>query len=107
MTSPSGTVSLTCLVALTLNPVDCSSVVAVSALCPGYTDTPMLQRTIDGIMDKTGRSREQAQAPLLAGNPLGRFIEPAEVADAALWLAGPHAGAINGQAIAIAGGEAM
>ena len=81
--------------------------ITVNAVCPGYTDTPMLRRTIDNIVEKTGRSREAAEAPLLAPNPQGRFVEPAEVADAVAWLAGPRASAITGQAISISGGETM
>ncbi len=38
-------------------------------------------------------------------NPLGRLIRPEEVADAVLWLAGPGAAGVTGQAIAVAGGE--
>jgi len=40
-------------------------------------------------------------------NPQGRLIRPEEVADAILWLASPAADSINGQAIAIAGGEVL
>ena len=79
--------------------------ITVNAVCPGYTDTPMLRRTIENIMDKTGRSQEEAAAPLLANNPQGRFVQPAEVADAVAWLAG--ADAVTGQAISISGGEVM
>jgi NAD(P)-dependent dehydrogenase (short-subunit alcohol dehydrogenase family) len=39
-------------------------------------------------------------------NPQGRLIEPREVAHAVLWLVSEEAGAITGQAVAIAGGEA-
>jgi NAD(P)-dependent dehydrogenase (short-subunit alcohol dehydrogenase family) len=56
-------------------------------------------------MSKTGRNREQAIAELARYNPQGRLVTPAEVADAVLWLCGERAGAINGQAIAVAGGE--
>ena len=54
--------------------------ITVNAVCPGYTQTPMLDRSIDNIMEKTGRSREEAMKPLLRQNPMGRFIEPEEVA---------------------------
>ncbi|HEX7565493.1 MAG TPA: SDR family oxidoreductase, partial [Bradyrhizobium sp.] len=52
-----------------------------------------------------GRSREQAVAELSKHNPQGRLVTPAEVADAVLFLCGEGAGAITGQAIAVAGGE--
>lgn len=81
--------------------------VTANAVCPGYTETPMLRRTIEGIVEKTGRSVDEAEAPLLALNPQGRFVEPAEVADAVAWLAGDAARSINGQAISVSGGEVM
>jgi NAD(P)-dependent dehydrogenase (short-subunit alcohol dehydrogenase family) len=79
--------------------------VTVNAVCPGYTRTPMLERSLDNIMAKTGRSRAEAEAVLLASNPQGRFIEPAEVAATVLWLCGEAAGSVTGQAIALSGGE--
>ena len=79
--------------------------VTVNAVCPGFTDTDLVAGSIDNIMNKTGRSREQAVAELAKHNPQGRLVTPAEVADAVLWLCGEGAGAITGQAIAVAGGE--
>jgi len=79
--------------------------VTVNAVCPGFTETDLLERSIDNIMKKTGRSREQAVAELSKHNPQGRLVTPREVADTVLWLCGEGAGAITGQAIAVAGGE--
>lgn len=79
--------------------------VTANALCPGFLDTEMTERSIDNIVAKTGRSRDQALAALTAGNPQKRLVQPAEVTAAALWLCAPGAEGINGQAIAIAGGE--
>lgn len=79
--------------------------ITVNALCPGFVDTPMLTRSVERIMEKTGRTREDAVAALVAGNPQGRLIAPEEVAGAALWLCSAAAAAVNGQAIAISGGE--
>ena len=79
--------------------------VTVNAICPGYMLTPMLERSIETIMAKTGRSRAEAEAPLLAANPQGRFIEPAEVAAAVLWLCRDGAASVTGQAISVSGGE--
>jgi len=79
--------------------------VTINAVCPGFTDTDLVAGTIDNIMKKTGRSREQAMIELSRHNPQGRLITPAEVADSVLWLCGEAAGAITGQAIAVAGGE--
>jgi NAD(P)-dependent dehydrogenase (short-subunit alcohol dehydrogenase family) len=79
--------------------------VTVNAVCPGFTDTDLVAGSIETIMKKTGRSREQAVAELARHNPQGRLVTPAEVADTVLWLCGEGAGAITGQAIAVAGGE--
>jgi NAD(P)-dependent dehydrogenase (short-subunit alcohol dehydrogenase family) len=81
--------------------------VTVNAVCPGYTRTDMLQRTVDNIVSKTGRSDEEARAELTHLNPQGRLIEPEEVAAAVVWLCLPSSGSITGQAIAVAGGEVM
>jgi NAD(P)-dependent dehydrogenase (short-subunit alcohol dehydrogenase family) len=79
--------------------------VTVNAVCPGFTDTDLVAGSIDKIMEKTGRSREQAVAELSRHNPQGRLVTPKEVADCVLWLCGEGASAITGQAIAVAGGE--
>jgi 3-hydroxybutyrate dehydrogenase len=82
-----------------------STRVTVNAVCPGFTDTDLLAGSIDNIMKKTGRSHDQAVADLSRYNPQGRLVSPSEVADAVLWVCGEGAGAITGQAIAVAGGE--
>jgi 3-hydroxybutyrate dehydrogenase len=79
--------------------------VTVNAVCPGYTQTPMLEQSIDAIMRKTGRSRAEAEAALKAGNPQGRFIQPTEVAQTVLWLCSAGAASVTGQAISLSGGE--
>lgn len=80
--------------------------VTVNAVCPGYMLTPMLERSLETIMARTGRSRAEAEASLLAANPQGRFIEVDEVAAAILWLCSDGAASVTGQAISISGGEA-
>ena len=79
--------------------------VTVNAVCPGYTDTEMLSRSLDTIAERTGMDREQALAELVRGNPQGRLIKPAEIAETVLWLCSPNSASITGQAIAVAGGE--
>ena len=79
--------------------------VTINAVCPGYTDTDMTEQSIANITKKTGRSREEAIASLVAHNPQGRLIQPAEVADAVAWLCNDNAGSVTGQSIVIAGGE--
>lgn len=79
--------------------------ITVNAICPGFAETPMLEESIDNIVAKTGRSREEAAKALASGNPQGRFVQPEEVADAVLWLSGDGASAVTGQAISVSGGE--
>ncbi|OIQ31284.1 MAG: 3-hydroxyacyl-CoA dehydrogenase [Alphaproteobacteria bacterium MedPE-SWcel] len=79
--------------------------ITVNAICPGFVETPMLERSIDNIMEKTGMSAEDAAEVLKADNPQGRFVQPEEVADAAVWLASDAAQSVNGHALALTGGE--
>jgi NAD(P)-dependent dehydrogenase (short-subunit alcohol dehydrogenase family) len=79
--------------------------VTVNAVCPGFVETDMLEESVRRIVDKTGRTVEQARASLAATNPQGRFIQPQEVAAAVLWLCSATAGSITGQAISLSGGE--
>lgn len=79
--------------------------ITVNAICPGYLDTEMTQRTLSNITEKTGRSRDEALASLTAKNPQGRLVAPGEVTATALWLASAGADSVNGQAILLDGGE--
>jgi NAD(P)-dependent dehydrogenase (short-subunit alcohol dehydrogenase family) len=81
--------------------------ITVNAVCPGYTETDLLEESIENIVRVTGRSREDARAVLMRSNPQRRFVEPREVAQAVGWLCLPGSTAITGQAIAVAGGEIM
>ncbi|MEA2554238.1 MAG: hypothetical protein QOJ65_2414 [Fimbriimonadaceae bacterium] len=79
--------------------------ITVNAVCPGFTETDMLGRSVETIVSATGRSADEARNALISANPLGRFIQPEEVAAAVLWLCSREASAVTGQAITIAGGE--
>ena len=81
--------------------------VTVNAVCPGYTETDIVATTIANIVNKTGRTREQAIQELVAHNPQGRLIKPEEVAETVGWLCLPAAASINGQSIMVDGGELM
>ncbi len=80
--------------------------VTVNAICPGFLDTEMTDRSVAVIVEKTGRTPEQARAALAALSPQNRLFAPSEVTATALFLCNPGAEGINGQAIAISGGEA-
>lgn len=80
--------------------------VTVNAVCPGYTDTPLVARSAERIAAKTGRKARDVKTSLAETSPLKRLIEPKEVADAVIWLCRAEAAAITGQCIVI-GGEVM
>lgn len=81
--------------------------ITVNAVCPGYTETDIVKDAVANIVAKTGRSEQQALAELAAGNPQKRLVQPDEVANAVLWLCLPGSEAMNGQSVAVAGGEVM
>jgi len=78
--------------------------VTANAICPGYTDTPLVAEAIEAVARKKNLTRDEAAAVFTATNPMGRLVSPAEVAGAALWLASDEAASVNGQAIAVDGG---
>ena len=76
--------------------------VTVNAVCPGYVDTPMTDGTVEAIATRTGRSAEEARAVLARRQPIGRLIDPAEVAEAVAFCL--VNGAVTGQGINVDGG---
>lgn len=79
--------------------------ITANSVCPGYVRTPMTERTIANIMEKTGRGEDEALAALVGPTRLRRLIEPAEVAAAVAYLVSADAAAVNGQSIVIEGGD--
>ncbi len=96
-----GVVGLARALSLELGPTG----VTVNAICPGYTDTPLLANAAATIAGKTGRSVEQSRSAFASDNDGGRLISPEEVAQKVLWLCLPDAKAVNGQAILMSGGS--
>ncbi len=78
--------------------------ITVNALCPGYTNTELLDGALNNIMSKTGLSREEAEAQLKSSSPQNRFIEPEEVAASVAWLCLPGSEGITGHSVPITGG---
>jgi NAD(P)-dependent dehydrogenase (short-subunit alcohol dehydrogenase family) len=79
--------------------------VTVNAVCPGFTDTDLVARSVDAIVGKTGRTEDEARAALAASNPQGRLITADEVAATIVWLCSEAASGVNGAAVPVAGGE--
>ncbi len=82
-----------------------STGITVNAICPGFIETPMLERSIENITEKTGMSAEDAAKSLWRNNPQKRFIQTDEVAGTALWLCSDAARSVNGHTLSLSGGE--
>jgi NAD(P)-dependent dehydrogenase (short-subunit alcohol dehydrogenase family) len=79
--------------------------ITINAVCPGYTETPLLEKAVQRIIATTKRGEDAARAALAANNPQGRITQPQEVADAVLWLCAEGSAGITGQTISVSGGE--
>lgn len=80
-----------------------STGVTINAVCPGYVDTPMTDRTIADIAARRGCSLDEARALLERRQPTGRLITADEVAGAVMLCV--RNGSINGQGINVDGGS--
>jgi NAD(P)-dependent dehydrogenase (short-subunit alcohol dehydrogenase family) len=78
--------------------------VTANAVCPTFVRTDLTRGSVRRIAETTGRSEADAEAALAGASPLGRLLEPDEVAFAVAFLAAPEAAAINGQTLLIDGG---
>jgi NAD(P)-dependent dehydrogenase (short-subunit alcohol dehydrogenase family) len=78
--------------------------VTANAVCPTYVRTPMTERSAARIAEKTGRSEQEAVDAMSSTSPLGRLLEPEEVAATVAFLASEEAGAINGELVIMDGG---
>ena len=76
--------------------------VTVNAVCPGYVDTPMTDETVAAVAARTGRTEDEARAVLARRQPIGRLVDPAEVAEAVAFCL--VNGAVTGQGINVDGG---
>ena len=81
--------------------------ITVNAICPGYVDTPMTDRSTANIAARTKMSESDARAALEKLSPQNRLITSEEVAAVAVMLVGENARGITGQAINVDGGAVM
>ena len=81
--------------------------ITVNAVCPGFTDTDLLAESVRRIAARTDLSEDEARRELAYTNPMGRLMQPAEVASAVGWLCLPASAGVTGQTIVVAGGEVM
>jgi NAD(P)-dependent dehydrogenase (short-subunit alcohol dehydrogenase family) len=80
--------------------------VTVNAVCPGWTETDMFSQAVQAVVQKTGRSADEARGAVLANNPMGRAVLPDEVAGLVLYLSSPAAAGLTGAALPVDCGEA-
>jgi NAD(P)-dependent dehydrogenase (short-subunit alcohol dehydrogenase family) len=81
--------------------------VTINAICPGLVETEMLEGFWQGNVRARGLPRETVEAQLMGRIPLGRLLDPAEIAGLAVYLASPIAGGITGQSIVHDGGMVL
>ena len=81
--------------------------VTVNAVCPGSTDTDMMDGTFRRTEERMGLPEGAIKQVVHTFIPLGRQAETAEIASVVAFLASPSAGYITGQAINVDGGILM
>jgi 3-hydroxybutyrate dehydrogenase len=79
--------------------------ITVNAICPGYVWTPLVEKQIPDTAKARGLTEEQVKRDvLLAAQPTRKFVDVAEVAGFAAFLASDAAGSITGTVLPIDGG---
>ena len=101
--SKHGVIGLTRTLALELAPRQ----ISVNALVPGWVETEMARDGFRRLGHKSGGGEDEGRAMAAKMAPLGRVLDPEEVAGLAAYLASDEAGSITGQAITIDGGQVM
>ncbi len=81
--------------------------ITANAICPGWVETDMAREGMERMALAMGISYEEARKQALSQVPLGRIIEPEEVGRLVVYMVGPHASAMTGQAISLCGGSTM
>ena len=97
--SKHGAVGLTRCMALEL----AATGVTCNAICPGFVDTPML----DGFAGLVGAESEELRRRLAQRTPMGRILDPSEIADLAIYLGSDESSGMTGQTMAISNGMRM
>jgi NAD(P)-dependent dehydrogenase (short-subunit alcohol dehydrogenase family) len=79
--------------------------VTFNAVCPGYVETPIVERNAAEIAARQGISEDEARTYLARGNRHKTLLQTDEVTGAVMWLCSDAARSVNGQSIQIAGGQ--
>lgn len=78
--------------------------ITVNAICPGFVETPMAERVRQHYAEIWGVDEVETGARITARVPIGRYVEPREVAAMVLYLVGDGAAAVTAQALNVCGG---
>lgn len=78
--------------------------VVTVAVCPGFVETDMTERSIRKRMDLKGMTREEARRAIEHVNPQHRIIPPAEVAEMVAFVCSGKVPSLSGSAIVLSGG---
>jgi NAD(P)-dependent dehydrogenase (short-subunit alcohol dehydrogenase family) len=78
--------------------------ITVNVIHPGVVETPHIHELYEKEAAKQGLTPAQVEANYAKATPIRRVLQPAEIADAVLFLASPRAGAITGESLGVDGG---
>jgi len=81
--------------------------ITVNAICPGWVETDMAARGMRETAEIMGITQDEFRRRALAAVPIGRILEPKEIADLAVYLASDASAGMTGQAINLCGGQVM
>jgi ketoreductase len=81
--------------------------ITVNAICPGWVETEMARQGMELMAEGFGVTYEEARKQALSAVPIGRIIEPDEVAALVVYVASPAAAAMTAQAVSLCGGSTM
>jgi ketoreductase len=78
--------------------------VTVNAVCPGFVETPMAERVREHYAGVWGVDEAEVHQRITGRVPIGRYVEPSEVAAMVRYLVASGAGAVTAQALNVCGG---
>jgi NAD(P)-dependent dehydrogenase (short-subunit alcohol dehydrogenase family) len=96
-------VGITRCVALEASPY----AVTVNAICPGFIQTDMVEALKTQVAQTTGVSTEEMVKAALTRVPLGRVLNPSEIAGLAVYLGSAESSGMTGQSIHVDGGMVL
>jgi NAD(P)-dependent dehydrogenase (short-subunit alcohol dehydrogenase family) len=99
--SKHGVLGLTRSLAIELAKTD----IQVNAVCPTYVDTDIVRHGVEKIMERTGRTEQEAVQAFAHMNPQQRLVHVDEVAETVRWLLTDAPRSMTGATLSISGGE--